>query len=72
MHHFHIPGMTCGGCARRVTAAIAALDATAQVRIDLPGKRVDVESALAGEQLAAALAQAGYAPQAAQDNPASQ
>jgi copper chaperone len=66
MHPFHIPGMTCGGCARRVTAAITALDDAAQVHIDLPAKRVTVESALPREQLAAALAQAGYAPEIAQ------
>jgi copper chaperone CopZ len=49
-----------------VTAAITALDDAAQVHIDLPAKRVTVESALPREQLAAALAQAGYAPEIAQ------
>lgn len=66
MHQFHIPGMRCGGCARRITAAITALDATAQVQADVPARRVSIESALGSEQLAAALTQAGYAPDAVQ------
>jgi len=41
---FQIDNMTCGGCANSVTKAIHSVDPQAKVEIDLPQKRVTVES----------------------------
>ncbi|MFO0624347.1 MAG: heavy metal-associated domain-containing protein [Polyangiales bacterium] len=57
-----IEGMTCGGCARHVTAAIRGVDGTRAVAIDLAARRarVTTEGALPPEALRDALARAGY------------
>jgi copper chaperone CopZ len=60
MIELSVDGMTCGGCAARVTRVIAGLDAGAQVNVDLAAKRVRVESALAPQTLAQAVTDAGY------------
>jgi len=39
MYQFHVPGMTCGGCARAVTNAIKAIDPAAEVTTDPPAGR---------------------------------
>lgn len=57
---FKVEGMTCGGCASRVTKAIQALDSTAQVNIDLRSKTVSVETRFAPATLAEAVTAAGY------------
>jgi copper chaperone len=56
-----VPNMNCGGCARAVTRACAAVDPQAKVDIDLSQKRVRIGSAQPREAFAAALSQAGYA-----------
>ena len=60
MNEFEIPSMRCGGCARRISAAITQADAQAQVTTDLARKRVQVQSALPAAQLAQLLGDAGY------------
>lgn len=62
MTEFKLPSMTCGGCAGRVTRALQAADPEARVSVNLPQQTVQVDSALAREALADALAAAGYAP----------
>jgi len=62
---FRIDNMTCGGCARSVTKAIHSVDPQAKVDIDLPLKRVNVESGADESAVAAALADVGYAPRRA-------
>lgn len=59
-HHFQVQGMTCGHCERAVTQAVKALDPQAQVQIDRPSGQVTVQSPLAREPLAAAIAEEGY------------
>ncbi|MBN8800528.1 MAG: heavy metal transporter [Lysobacteraceae bacterium SCN 69-123] len=61
--NLHIENMTCGGCARSVTAAIKDVDPAATVAIDLAGKRVHIESAQPAERFTAALDDAGFPPQ---------
>lgn len=59
-----VRGMTCGHCERAVTAAIAQLDAAAQVHIQRSGDvaSVSVQSAsLSPEQISAAIVGEGYA-----------
>lgn len=60
MYDFHVPGMTCGGCARAVTNAIKSVDPAAEVTTDPPARAVTVTSEAAEQALVAALAEAGY------------
>jgi copper chaperone len=59
---FHIDSMTCGGCARAVTAAIQALDPSAVVTADPPARTVRVDSILNEAAIRAVLAAAGFPP----------
>jgi copper chaperone len=54
--------MTCGHCAKTVTATVQQLDPAAQLQIDLPTHKVVIESTQTAQALAAALAQEGYPP----------
>ncbi|WP_186261511.1 heavy-metal-associated domain-containing protein, partial [Burkholderia gladioli] len=40
-----VEGMTCGGCARRVEKALAAVPGVAQAKVDLAATRAEVEFA---------------------------
>jgi len=60
MFHFHVPGMTCGGCLGAVTKAIQKLDPQAQIESDLESRRITVTSGRSAEALLAALSNAGY------------
>ena len=60
MQVFNVQGMTCGHCSRAVTQAVQALDPHAQVKVDLAGKQVSVESGLDAEQVLAAIREEGY------------
>lgn len=57
---YHIQDMTCGGCARAVTATIKDLDENAVVSIDVEARRVDVESSSTNDAIRQALAEAGF------------
>lgn len=59
---FRIDNMTCGGCARSVTATIQDLDPQAQVNIDVATKLVEVHSTLDAAQIVAALTEDGFPP----------
>lgn len=56
----HIESMTCGGCARSVTAAIKDVDPAATVDIDLPGRNVKIESSQPVESFTKALEDVGF------------
>ena len=60
MFQFTVPGMTCGGCARRVTNAILSVDPEAQVITDPPARDVTVTTRADVQALVAALVEAGY------------
>ena len=62
MLSFELPDMTCGHCVKAVTQAVQQADPAATLNVDLAAHRVDVDSQLPREQLAAALAEAGYTP----------
>ena len=62
MLEFDIANLNCGHCARAVTEAVLELDPAAQVDVDLPTRHVRVDTQADRERVAAALAQAGYAP----------
>ncbi len=60
---FEILDMTCGHCRDAVTRAVLAVDAAATVEVDLPARRVRIDSRAAGPQrFGDAIAAAGYAP----------
>ena len=62
MLNFELPDMTCGHCVKAVTQAVQAVDPTAQVVIDLPTHRLQVETTAPREDVVAKLVDAGYTP----------
>lgn len=63
MINFEVQDMTCGHCVGAITAAVKAVDPTAELRIDLAAHRVVVEPVAADAQaLADAIREAGYTP----------
>ena len=59
---FRIENMTCGGCARSVTATIKDLDENATVNIDVVSKLVEVDSTVSEAEIVAALTEHGFPP----------
>lgn len=60
---FEVGDMTCGHCVGTITRVVQALDDSARVQIDLPSRRVAIESTRASAaQLQAAIEEAGYTP----------
>ena len=57
---FSIPDMSCGHCAGVITKAVQQLDADAMISIDLPAKKVTIETVHDRQTIASALAEAGY------------
>ena len=57
---FNVPDMSCGHCVGVITKAIQQLDADAMISIDLPAKKVMVETAQDRQIVADALLEAGY------------
>ncbi|MGE8541453.1 heavy-metal-associated domain-containing protein [Acinetobacter sp. ANC 3813] len=55
-----IDAMTCGGCARSVTATIKDVDPNAKVDIDVAAKLVSVETAADQQKILDALADDGF------------
>ncbi|MFB8829736.1 heavy-metal-associated domain-containing protein [Azotobacter sp. CWF10] len=60
MQKFQVKGMSCGHCVRAVTQAVQALDAAAEVQVDLPSGEVKVVSQLPAEQVMEAIREEGY------------
>lgn len=62
MLEFAIANLSCGHCARAVTAAVQELDPAAKVDVDLARKQVQVQTQVPRERVVAALSEAGYKP----------
>ena len=63
MIEFQVDDMTCGGCASRITRAIAGVGPAALVDVDLAAHRVRVQgNGVPTEEIEAAIRQAGYTP----------
>lgn len=62
MIEFQVNDMTCGHCVNAITQAIAAVDASAQVEIDLPAHRVRISGNDNVAAIQAAIVEAGYTP----------
>ena len=60
MHRFHIPNMTCGGCAQSVTKALLSVDPQARIETDPLTREVRVDSVSDESAFLAVLAEAGY------------
>ncbi len=60
MYELKVDGMTCGGCAASVKRALQALDANANVDVDLPSKTVKVDTAAQLDAVKTAVEEAGY------------
>ena len=60
MLRFQVQGMTCSHCVQSVTKAVHAVDAQAQVQVDLAGKSVSVEGSDRKDAIAEAIRTAGY------------
>ncbi|MCP8463935.1 cation transporter [Pseudomonas sp. ZM23] len=65
MQAFKVQGMTCGHCVRAVTQAVQALDAAAEVQVDLGQGEVRVASRLDDAAILAAIREEGYEAQVA-------
>ena len=57
---FDIPDMSCGHCANAITQALKQLDASARISIDLPAKKVTVQTTEDRQAVADVLTEAGY------------
>lgn len=60
MYQLTVEDMSCGHCVGRVTKAVQGIDETATVTIDLPTKRVRIDSDADLERIVAAIDAAGY------------
>lgn len=65
MQIFKVSSMSCGHCVRAIGEAIRALDAAAEVQVELASGEVRVASRLSQEQLLAAIREEGYEAQPA-------
>lgn len=64
MIELSIKDMTCGGCVAGITKVVKALDASATVDANVGTKRVRIDSAAGKDAVIAAIADAGYHPEA--------
>jgi copper chaperone CopZ len=62
MIEFTIADISCGHCVGVVQKTVKAVDAKAVVTVDIPTKKVSIESSADRATLADALVAAGYAP----------
>jgi copper chaperone CopZ len=60
MIEMNVKDMTCNHCVGVVTRTVKEVDPNAEVQVDLPTKRVRVETASSFPELAKALNEAGY------------
>jgi len=56
----NIPEMHCGGCAAGVQKAIASVDPSARVQVDLATRQVEVQSTAAASLITEAVEDAGF------------
>lgn len=62
MISIEVKDMTCGHCEATLRKAIAAVDESATVTVDLAAHRLTVESAVDAASLVEAVRNAGYTP----------
>jgi copper chaperone len=67
MVRYQVEDMSCGHCVQTITQAVKALDAAAEVKVDLDAKSVEVSSTAAPDAIKKAIREAGYTPAAASE-----
>jgi len=60
MYELTVEDMSCGHCVGRVTKSVQALDKDAKVEVDLPTKKVKIDSTADIDKIAEAIVAAGY------------
>jgi Cu+-exporting ATPase len=60
MYELTVEGMSCGHCVGRVTKSVQGVDEQARVTVDLPTKKVRIDSSADLDRIAAAIDDAGY------------
>jgi len=60
MTKLNVPGMSCGHCKATIEKAVAGVDASARVSVDLENRTVSIESAITDAALIDALKAGGY------------
>jgi Cu+-exporting ATPase len=60
MYELTVEGMSCGHCVGRVTKSVQGVDERATVSVDLPTKKVRIDSSADLDKIAAAIGDAGY------------
>jgi copper chaperone len=60
MTKLKVPEMSCGHCKAAVEKAVAGIDATAGVDVDLANRTVSIQSTVTDAALIAALKEGGY------------
>jgi Cu+-exporting ATPase len=60
MYELTVEGMSCGHCVGRVTKSVQGVDEQATVTVDLPTKKVRIDSNADLDKIAAAIDEAGY------------
>jgi len=57
---FQVQGMSCGHCVNAVTQAVRSVDPQADVKVDLPSGKVEVQSGQDRGAIARAIEEEGY------------
>jgi Cu+-exporting ATPase len=60
MYELTVEGMSCSHCVGRVTKSVQGVDGQARVSVDLPTKKVRIDSSADLDKIAAAIDDAGY------------
>jgi copper chaperone len=60
MYELQVEGMSCGGCVRSVTKSVQSVDSNARIDVDLPTKKVRVDTQASLEAVKTAISEAGY------------
>ncbi|MFC0254032.1 heavy metal translocating P-type ATPase [Massilia consociata] len=60
MYELTVDGMSCGHCVGRVTKSVQGVDEAAKVNVDLPTKKVTIDSSADLDRIVAAIDAAGY------------
>ncbi len=56
----NVPDMSCGHCAGVITKAVKAVDPSADIKVDLSSKTVEVTTTAQAPSISKALVDAGY------------
>lgn len=64
MQVFKVDGMTCEHCVKAITGAVQAIDASAQVQVDLAAGEVRVQTSHPVDQVLETIINAGYKAEA--------